>query len=63
VTEGRLFQLLKPEVLPSPGSPLTISVARLSKELQLYEEEEDEVKSKDKAKETLNNKDPSKAYL
>jgi len=61
-TEGRLFQLLKPEVLPRPGSPLTISVARLSEELELRGEEEEndpenDLESEDETEETLKDKD------
>ena len=61
-TKGRLFQLLKSEVLPRPGSPLTISVARLSEELEFRGEEEEndpenDLESEDETKETLEDKD------
>ena len=46
-TEGRLFQLLKPEVLPGK-SPLIVSVAKLSEEFEFDEDEtESEIESEE----------------
>ena len=66
-TEGRLFQLLKPEVLPRKGTPLTISVARLSEELESRGESEESESEIDPESEDESEKtpeiDPLKAYL